>query len=144
MAENRIRLLLDLNLVMDVLEKREPHLTDSTAVWRAVETGQVEGYLAAHSITTLFYLVARQIDWQQATAVVKEVLKVFSIATVDEQVIHQGIHLGWRDFEDAVQMAAASQHHLDYIVSRNPKDFEIQPVPVLSPAGLLALLRAEG
>lgn len=91
MAANKIAALIDLNLVMDVLDKREPHVAASAAVWRAVETGQIRGYLAAHSITTLFYLVARQIGWQQATAVVKEVLQVFSIAAVDEQVIHQSV-----------------------------------------------------
>lgn len=37
-------------------------------------------------------------------------------------------------------MASARQHNLDYIVTRNPKDFETQPVTVLSPVGLLALL----
>lgn len=140
MGENKLKALIDLNLVIDVLDKREPHLAASAAVWRAVETGQVGGYLAAHSITTLFYLVARQIGWQQATAVVKDVLKVFSIAAIDEQIIHQSIQLGWRDFEDAVQMAAAMQANLDYVVSRNAKDFVTQPLPVLSPAGLLALL----
>ncbi len=140
MAGNKIKLLVDLNLIVDVLSKREPHFADSVYIWRAIETGQASGFVAAHSITTLFYLVARQIGWQQATAAINDVVQIFSVAAVNEQVIKNGIRLGWRDFEDAVQMAAAMQAHVDYVVTRNPKDYETQPVPVLPPSGLLALL----
>ena len=140
MATNKLRILVDLNVVMDVVDKRYAFMEDSVAVWRAVETGQVTGFLAAHSLTTLFYLVAKQIGHQQATAVLLKTLQVFSVAYVDEQVIHQALDWGWRDFEDAVQMAAAVHTGLDYLVTRNPKDFQSHPIPVLLPAHLLPLL----
>ena len=115
-------------------------MDDSVPVWRAVETKQVTGFLAAHSLTTLFYLTAKQIGHQRATAVLHKTLQVFSVASVDEQVIRQALAWGWRDFEDAVQMATAVHANLDYLVTRNPKDFETRPIPVLQPAHLLPLL----
>jgi predicted nucleic acid-binding protein len=138
-----MHVLVDLNLVLDVLEKRQPHLVNSAAVWKAVETGQVQGFLAAHTITTLFYLTTRQVGWQMATFSLVQVLKVFAIAAVDENVIGQALSLGWKDFEDAEQMTAALNANLDYVITRNPKDFETQPIPVLEPAVFLALLSAE-
>lgn len=139
-----MRILVDLNLILDVLEKRQPHLAYSAAVWKAVETGQAQGFLAAHTITTLFYLTSRQVGWQMATLTLIQALKVFTVVAVDEQVIRQALSLGWKDFEDAVQMAAALNANLDYIVTRNSKDFEIQPIPVLSPSAFLTLLSAPG
>jgi hypothetical protein len=44
------------------------------------------------------------------------------------------------DFEDNLQIACAVKAGLDAIVTRNPKDFADSPVPVLTPAELLALL----
>ena len=141
MATPEIRILVDLNIVLDVISKRKPHLPDSALVWYLVETGQVTGFLAAHSITTLFYLTRKQIGHQQATAVLQKTLQTFSISSVNEQVIHQALSWGWQDFEDAVQMATAVHTQLDYLITRNPKDFETHPIPVLQPAQLVAILK---
>ncbi len=51
--------LIDLNILLDVLQKREPFHEKSAALLAAVETGRVKGYVAAHSITTLFYLIRK-------------------------------------------------------------------------------------
>ena len=52
---NKPSILIDLNVLLDVLQKREPFYQASAELLAAVETGQVEGYIAAHSVTTLFY-----------------------------------------------------------------------------------------
>jgi len=140
MGLTEMKLLVDLNIVLDVLQKREPHFTSAQAIWQAVETGQVKGFLAAHSVTTLFYLTAKQLGPQKAALVVRQVATVFSIAAVDQAVVEQALSLGWRDFEDAVQMAAAMSANLDYVVTRNRKDYTTQPIPILIPAECAALL----
>ena len=48
----------------------------------------------------------------------------------------------WRgiDFEDNLQIACAIEARLEAIVTRNSGDFAGAPVPILTPAELLALL----
>jgi predicted nucleic acid-binding protein len=138
------RLLLDLNVVLDVLARRQPHYGDSAAVWARVETGQVEGLIAAHSLTTLFYLLSHHVSHIAATRALRDMLSVFSVAAVDGAVINRALDLDWTDFEDAVQMAAAAQAGVDYLVTRNPKDFKVEIVPVILPAEMTALLDTEG
>ena len=53
------RILVDMNVVLDVVQQRQPFYEDSAKVLDAVSNHEVEGYLAAHSITTLFYVVTR-------------------------------------------------------------------------------------
>ena len=53
------RVLIDLNVVIDVLLDRAPHAEASAALWAAIETGEAEGLLAAHCVTTLHYLASR-------------------------------------------------------------------------------------
>ena len=135
-----ISALVDLNVILDVLAQRQPHYLSSALVWAAVETGVVKGYVAAHSITTLFYLMARHLDRDQAIMAVQKLLTIFEVAAVDRPVIERALSLGWPDFEDAVQMAAASQTKTTYLITRNPQDFKDELVPVLQPNDLLNLL----
>ena len=141
---SEMKVLVDLNIILDVLGEREPHYQTSAEVWGAIEAGEVEGLIAAHSITTMHYLVSKYLGQDMARAAVRDIMKVFSVCAVDKDVIQEAIGLGWADFEDAVQMAAADRSGADYLVTRNPKDFEGGPIDVLQPGELLALLKALG
>jgi predicted nucleic acid-binding protein len=135
----KLRVLVDANVALDVLAKREPHYAPSAAVWALVEQGRIEGLLAAHTVTTLYYLVTTHLDRQQAKLTITKLLQVFGVAAVDQPVILKALTLGWKDFEDAVQMAAAFNARVDYLVTRNPKDFKDELVRVLQPGDLMAL-----
>jgi predicted nucleic acid-binding protein len=137
MADELI-ILLDLNVVLDVLAKREPHYAESQRVWAAIERGQVRGMLAAHSVTTLYYLLSKHLDRQHTEASLRDVLQVFSVAKVDETILQSALALGWQDFEDAVQMAAAAEAGAVYLITRNVKDFGDGPLPALTPGELMA------
>jgi len=139
-AEAELRVLFDLNVILDVLGRREPYFASSAQTWAAVETGRVDGLVAAHSVTTLYYLLARHTTTPQAHAALVDLLRVFSIAAVDKDVIRDALSLGWDDFEDAVQMAAARHAQAAYLLTRNPADFQPGPLPVIQPAEFLALL----
>ena len=135
-----VLVLVDLNIVLDVLENRKPHFLDSVKIWTAVDKGDIDGYLAAHSLTTLFYIMRKRVGSKQATKLLSHTLNIFSVAPVDEKVIRQALLLEWNDFEDAVQMCAAVQVGADYLITRNVKDFKGGSIPVMMPATFGALL----
>ncbi len=139
---DKLRVLVDVNVVLDVLARRQPYFEGSAQVWAAIETGRAEGLLAAHTVTTLHYLLKRHTDHARAVAVLTDVLGVFEVAPVDRHVLLAALALGGRDFEDAVQMAAAASAGATHIVTRNTPDFRRSPVAVLQPADLTALLAA--
>lgn len=136
----KLRILVDLNVIIDVVQQRQPFYADSAQVLDAVAHEEATGLLAAHSISTLFYVMTRWQNRETASAVTASLLDVFTVAAINDAVIRKALTWGWRDFEDAIQMAAALNEQADYLVTRNGQDFETQPVPVLAPAGLLALL----
>jgi len=136
----RPSVLFDLNVILDVLQRREPFYAASARALACAEVGSVEGWVAAHSVTTLFYLLARYQSAEQARVVIGELLRFLSVAAVDQAVIAQALALPYSDFEDAVQMAAAAQAGTQYLVTRNVHDYEAGPLPALQPAELLALV----
>ena len=72
---------------------------------------------------------------------IDNLLTVLSVTKVDQKVIQVAVAFRWHDFEDAVQITAASEAGADYLITRNPKDFKGGTVPVLQPAELPAILQ---
>ena len=135
-----LKILIDLNVILDVLQQREPFYEMSARVLAAAETGLVEGWVAAHSLTTLFYLLAKYQSTEHARVALTEMLTILSVAAVDHTVIEQALNLPYSDFEDAVQMMSAVRSGVQYLVTRNVRDYGLGPLPVLQPAELLAIV----
>jgi predicted nucleic acid-binding protein len=137
---NKPSILIDLNILLDVLQKREPFYETSAGLLATVETGRVEGYIAAHSITTLFYLIQKGRSASDARAMITNLLQLLKILPVDQGTIEQALNLDYRDFEDAVQMISAVQNKMDYLVTRNTKDYQPALLPVVQPVDFLSML----
>ena len=140
MASNKPKVVIDLNVVLDVLQEREPFYEASVSLLAAVETGKVEGYLAAHSVTTLFYLIQKSKSSADARAMITNLLQFLQVAPVDQSTIEQSLNLDYRDFEDAVQMITAIQCKADYLITRNIKDYKPALLPVIQPVDFLGTL----
>lgn len=135
------RILIDVNVVLDVLLDRRPFADAASAVWAGVEDGHAEGLLAAHAVTTLHYLNSRAVGARMARETTEGLLSVFDVAAVDEAVLRSAVGYGWPDFENAVTAAAARRAKCDAIVTRNPRDFPKSAVPVLTPSEAVAWIQ---
>ena len=134
------RILFDTNVVLDVLLDRQPHVEASAAAWAAVETGISEGMLAAHAVTTIHYLVRKEMGNIKARRIVTAILRVFGVAAVDGAVVQEALQLPFSDFEDAVTAAAARLAGCECIVTRDPRGFRGSPVRSLTPEAVTPLL----
>ena len=126
-------ILIDLNIILDVLQKREPFYEASARLLAAVETGLLEGFIAAHSITTLFYLIQKDKSSAEARAGITNLLQFLKISPVNQRTIDQALNLDYSDFEDAVQMISALQCKAEYLLTRNTTDYQPALIPVVQP-----------
>lgn len=136
------RALFDVNVVLDVLFARAPHVEEASVVFAKVERGEIEGCVAAHTITTLHYLAAKRHGRAKCRELILDVLELFSVASVDEERLRRALEMSWKDFEDAVQAACAEAVSADYLVTRDKKGFRAATVDVVTPGELLALLKS--
>ena len=132
--------LLDIDIILDVLAKREPFFGSSSRVWSKVEKGEIRGYIASHSVTTLFYLIAKARNRDFARECVSDLLSVFEIAPVSGATLRLALNSTMPDFEDAVQFAAANEINAEFIITRNTRDFKGSKIPALTPDLFLATL----
>lgn len=132
--------LIDLNIILDVLQQREPFYLASAQLLAAAERGKIHANISAHTVTTLFYLIAKDQSAGKAKTLISEMLGFMQIAPVTQATIEAALAFPMSDFEDAVQLAAALGAKTDYLVTRNIKDYPETSIPVLAPAELLTLL----
>ncbi len=135
-----MKLFYDVNVVLDVLTNREPWVAESAACLSLLEREGVEGFIAAHTVTTLHYLTGRHLDRQRANTAMLDLLNMFHIASVEKNTLLQALSVTGPDFEDAVQAVCAMNVGADFLVTRNARDFQGLGLQALSPAELLALL----
>ncbi|MEJ7593833.1 MAG: PIN domain-containing protein [Planctomycetaceae bacterium] len=135
-----MKVLLDLNVVLDVILNRQPWVVDSLAVWNAQQSGEFEGFLAATEFTNLFYVVERIAGNSAARTAVDVCLNAFIVVPVDRTVLHAAETLSGTDFEDNVCIACAASVGADWIVTRDTTGFAQSSVPAIAPADLMKLL----
>lgn len=133
------RLFLDTNIVIDLLDKREPYYKDAVRLFSMAYYKQVELVVAPITYTTASYLLR-----QHGPELVRNLLANFRqlshVATTDERVIDDSIASSFTDFEDAVQYYTALKAKADIIVTRNGKDFVHSSIPVMTAAEYLATI----
>ncbi len=127
------RVLYDTNVLLDVTLRREPYLAASAAALDAVGQGQVEGYIAGHAVTTLFYLLQRELGATKSRRVLADLLAKMRVAPVTDAGIRQALSGPFKDFEDAVTHAAAQEGGISLIVTRNVGDFAKGTIPAVLP-----------
>lgn len=126
-------ILVDLNVVLDVVQERQPHYRASASVLDQVIRGKVEAALSAHAVTTVHFILRRHQSADVASRVVEWLLSRFAIAAVGKAELIRAQALNWTDFEDAVVAAAAESSGCREIVTRNVRDFRASPVPAVTP-----------
>ncbi len=133
-----MKVILDTNVVLDVLLAREPFVRTAVAIFCLVEESQIDAFLCATTITTVDYLLTQSLSVSKARDVLRKLIGLFEIATVNRPVIERALGSKIHDFEDAVLDEAGQMAGVDSIVTRNTKDFAGSALKVFEPSEFLA------
>ena len=128
-----MRILVDTNILLDVLDARKDFYEHSAEIWTLIETGSIEGYISAISFNNINYIIARKYSAKKAHQVMVLLRDIFKVVALTPQIINQAIDSSFSDFEDALQYFSAVHAQADWIISRNVKDFRKSDISVLTP-----------
>ena len=135
-----MRLLIDGNIILDVLQNREPHVADSAKIWKLCETDQMEGYVSGLSFSNLVYIMRKELNPEKINEVFKTLGLIFRFTDLTVSDIAKAAEMQWDDFEDALQAATAERIHADNIITRNVKDFKQSRIIAFTPTEFLTRL----
>lgn len=141
-SENNIpKLLVDTNIILDVIFQRQPFYENSRKIFDLCCSEKVKGYLAFHTIPTIWYLMRRSGTDQMCRDFINSLLVFFDIPQTDKNQIQAAIsRKDFSDFEDCLQDESAVCVNAGYIITRNKKDFSASKTTALLPEEFLKLL----
>ena len=140
-----MKLLIDTNVVLDVLLRREPFSKTAAEVLNLTQRDDVQEYVSASAITDIYYIANKQMKDRDAVRdLLKRLLVIVSVAAVSKWEIQNALNLAWGDFEDSVQYSVALLNEMDGIVTRNPSDYQEANMRIWLPEQALELFANEG
>ena len=132
-----MNLLIDSNILLDILQEREPFIINSYKIWTLCEKKQVEGFISAITFANIAYIMRKQIQPDNIDHILKRMSQIFSFADLKFFDLENAANLKWKDFEDAIQYVTAERINADFIITRNVKDFENTKIPAITPNDFL-------
>lgn len=134
-----MRAILDTNVVVDVLQRREPWFQDGAVIFRAIANKQVTGCLTAKQIADLYFFSRKQFKGEEnvdarARQVVGKILSLFELIDTLGIDCQNALGINNGDYEDAILIESAARAGVEYIVTRNPAHYKTSSVQVNSPA----------
>lgn len=106
----------------------------------SIEHGAEPACIAWHSVSNVYYIIRPLRGSTNARGFILELTSFVSVAATDTQGIRFAAQLPVSDFEDAMQVAAASAGGARIIVTRNLRDYDESPIPAVSTEQALAEL----
>lgn len=134
-----MRILIDTNIIIDYLMFREPFYRSAETIFNNCEKGKMTGYIAAHSISNLFFILRKNFAADERREILKSICNLFTVVSIDEKKIKSALNnKEFSDFEDCLQMECAKEVSADFIVTRNVDDFRTSEIRAIMPQELVA------
>ena len=129
-----MKVLLDTNVILDVWLAREPFWRDSAKLLAKIENKEINGVICPTTVTTLHYLGKKVLGEQKARQLINSLLKISKIGKVSKESFEEALESEIKDFEDAVIESVAIIEGVDYIATRNLKDFKKSRIDAREPS----------
>lgn len=133
------KVFLDTNVVIDLLDKREPFWSDAAALFTLAYNQKIKLYVSPLTYGTAAYLL-RKHGKAELKQLLENLRRLSKVTTVSGKEVDNALASPFDYYEDALQYYSAMREHVDVIVTRNKKDFILSKIPVLSPNEFLIIL----
>ena len=132
--------LLDTDVLIDLALDRAPYADAAAGLIDALEQKPGSAFVAWHSLSNFYYMVAPSRGKHQTKDFLLDLTRFIYVApTTTESLLLAG-RLDLKDFEDAMQVAAAVACQADVIATRNVRDYRRSPVRAAEPQTVLSEL----
>jgi predicted nucleic acid-binding protein len=136
-----MRILVDTNIIIDALTGREPFREAAEQVFLIAANRAEDMYIAASSVTDIYYLVRKHLhSTEQSKDVMSKLFELFYILDVTSGDCMDALASEMKDYEDAVITCCAYRSQVDYIVTRNIKDYAVSKVRAILPEKFVEII----
>ena len=135
-----MRILIDTNVIVDYILKRENFFEHAAKVVALCDSGKVIGAVSSQSVADTFYILRKDFSATMRKAFLLELCDIFHVEAVDEiKILLALADETFTNFEDCLQVQCAKSFRADYIITRNVKDFAASEIPAVTPEDFFEL-----
>jgi predicted nucleic acid-binding protein len=138
-----MRLLFDTNIILDIALNREPHYKDSADIFKKIDNKSIFGFITATTITDIYYIAKKERGHIETIDFIANLIQIVDIVGIDREIIINSLTSQFSDFEDAIQSIASTFNNIDFIITRNIKDFSNSEIKAVSPTDFLLQNKAK-
>jgi len=132
-----MKIFVDNDVILDVLLERQD-FEYSQELLAKIEQKKITAYTSPIIFTNSFYIISKLRDKKKAWSALKKIRLLFNVSKITEKVIDLALASDFIDFEDAVQYYTALEQKVEFIITRNKKDYITPQIPILTPQEYIA------
>lgn len=133
------KIFIDTDIILDLIQKREPFYNDAVKLFSLVEEKQITGYVSSLIFANLYYMLRKADSKTFAVQTLVRLKALVRVLAIDEKIIELALSSGFKDFEDAIQYYAALGAKLKYLITRNKADYRESGIIVCTAREYLAI-----
>jgi len=128
------RLLIDTNVVLDLLAKREPFYKSAAQIFSLADKNKLKLSISSLTFANMNYVLSRLKLASQVIEVLRQFRVLVKILSLTDKIIDLALNDSkFKDFEDGLQYYSAIENNQDLIITRDLKDFKKSKIPVMTP-----------
>lgn len=129
-----MNVLTDTNIILDAMMSRAPYDKAAQKLFLLAAQNKIRGYITANSVTDIYYILHKYLhDNNKCKQALIKLFMIFDVLDITGSDCKKALEFQMSDYEDALLAACAKRTKMDYIISRNLKDFVHSPVKTISP-----------
>jgi predicted nucleic acid-binding protein len=134
-------IFLDTNVIIDFLANRQPFSLTAAEIFNASFSGKVKIYISSVSYNNIYYIIRQSLQHAETIRLLEELSEMTEIVDVTKEIFRKSLKSDFKDFEDAIQYhCALTINKIDFIVTRDSKDFKKSTLPVMNPQEAIGII----
>jgi len=133
------RLLVDTNIVIDLLAKRNDFFLEAQELFTLADKKELKLFVSSLTFANTYYILSQKLKVKEARKILRKFKVLVEVLPMDDKIIDLSLDSEFKDFEDAIQYYSAIENGIAIILTRNLKDFKTSKIPVLTAKNYLEI-----
>ncbi len=133
-----IKIFIDSDIILDLLIKRDEY-QEAAELFTKIAGNEIIGFTTPLVFANVHYILTKYEGKNKSILSLRKLRKLLSVLTINEEIIDEALLFDAKDFEDSIQYITSEKNNLDFIITRDKKDYKESKLPVLSATEFLKI-----
>jgi len=136
----KTKIFLDTDVILDLLTERKPHFSSALKLFQKIQHGDTLAYTSSVIFANLFYILSKHTNRLKAIQALLKLKTLVNVLDSGGKEIELALASDFKDFEDAIQYYTALRGNMNFLLTRNVKDYKsVAGLPILLPLDYLRI-----